>query len=448
MSKTNNRLFAVQGIENSEEKRLSFMLDNMRHNKAYIHASKLIGEDIDGSLLQNFCAKYKWYRDSWRSLPRRSVEKKLTGNDFINAKIPPLCIDIEVASVCDLACPFCYRQFIATPDKVICDDFAFRLINEAVELGVPSIKFNWRGEPLLYPRLAELIAYAKKKGILETIINTNATCLNSEISSSLIDSGLDLIIYSFDGGSKESYERMRPGRFKDNNFNEVYDNIKNFSDIRKKKGSVFPRTKIQMILTDETFSEINSFYSLFEDYVDDVSVKQYTERGGNLEELDENTRNRLKSALMKRNLPLESSFFRDKDGTLFIATGRLPCEQPYQRLLVTYDGRVGMCCYDWGAKHTVGYVDNLAIEVGDNEYSRVVDRAKTGSKGFIQLKSIEMPKQYNHPPSIVSSLSEIWVGPEIDAVRSAHVEGRGGDIAICNKCPFKETYNWEKVVDD
>ena len=151
---------------------------------------------------------------------------------------------------------------------------------------------------------------------------------------------------------------------------------------------------------------------------------------------------------MKRNLPLESSFFRDKDGTLFIATGRLPCEQPYQRLLVTYDGRVGMCCYDWGAKHTVGYVDNLAIEVGDNEYSRVVDRAKTGSKGFIQLKSIEMPKQYNHPPSIVSSLSEIWVGPEIDAVRSAHVEGRGGDIAICNKCPFKETYNWEKVVDD
>jgi MoaA/NifB/PqqE/SkfB family radical SAM enzyme len=448
MTNTENRLYAVQGIENSEEKRLSFMLDNMMHNKAYTHASKLIGDDIDGLLLQNFREKYKWYRDSWRSLPRRSVEQKLTGNAFINAKNPPLCIDIEVASICDLACPFCYRQFIATPDKVICDNFAFRLINEAAELGVPSIKFNWRGEPLLYPRLAELIGYAKEKGILETIINTNATCLNAETSSALIDSGLDLIIYSFDGGGKESYERMRPGRFKDNNFNEVYNNIKRFSDIRKKKGSVYPRTKIQMILTDETFPELDSFYNLFEDYVDDVSVKQYTERGGNLEELDKNTRNRLKSELIKRNLSQETPFFRDKDGNLFLATGRLPCEQPYQRLLVTYDGRVGMCCYDWGAKHPVGYVDNLAIDLGDSEYARVVDRAKSGSKGFIQLKSITIPVQYNHPPSVVSSLSEIWVGPEIDAVRSAHVEGRGGDIAICKKCPFKETYRWEKVVED
>lgn len=445
MSLNKKRLHAVQGMENYEEQKLSFMLDNMNHNKAYTYACKSTNEDVDCKILETFREKYKWYRNSWHSLPRISVEKKLTGNAFINAKIPPLCVDIEVASICDLACPFCYRQFIATPDKVICDDLAFRLIDEAAELGVPSIKFNWRGEPLLYPRLAELISYAKEKGILETIINTNATYLNAEVSNSLIDSGLDLIIYSFDGGSKESYEKMRPGRFKENSFDEVYNNIKQFHIIRENRGSLFPRTKIQMILTDETFLEINSFYTLFQKYVDYVSVKQYTERGGNLEELDDKTRNKLKVELKKRNLSLETPFFRDKDDDLYIATGRLPCEQPYQRLLVTYDGRVGMCCYDWGAKHPVGYVDNLAVELGDSEYSRVVDRAQSGAKGFIQLKSITMPKQYNDPPRVVNSLSEIWIGSEIDAVRSAHVEGRGGDIEICNKCPFKETYSWEKV---
>jgi len=445
MTNANERMYAIQSREDSEARRLSYMLEHMASNKAYIHARDAAGGDLDGALLTRFRERFQWYRESWRALPRQAVEQKLTGEHSRDAKMPPLCVDIEVAAVCDLACPFCYRQFVATPDKVMSDDLSFRLIDEAAELGVPSMKFNWRGEPLLYPRLAELIAYAKKRGILETIINTNATCLTEETASALIDAGLDLIIYSFDGGSKESYERMRPGRFKDNHFDEVYGNIRRFAAIRAAKGAAFPRTKIQMILTDETFAERERFYALFDDYVDDVSVKQYTERGGKLSELDVATQQRLQQALAGRNLAPDTPFFRDKDGKLFVAAGRLPCEQPYQRLLVTYDGRAGMCCYDWGAQHPVGYADQLAIDLGESEYSRIVERAKSGGKGFIQLKAVDMPRRYNTPAPVVHSLSEIWTGPEIDAVRTAHVEGRGGDIAICKACPFKETYRWEAI---
>jgi MoaA/NifB/PqqE/SkfB family radical SAM enzyme len=298
---------------------------------------------------------------------------------------------------------------------------------------------------LLYPRLAELIAYAKKKGILETIINTNATCLTADIATGLIDSGLDMIIYSFDGGSKESYELMRPGRFKENNFDEVYLNIRRFSEIRKAKGALFPRTKIQMILTDKTFSEIDSFYALFNDYVDDVSVKQYTERGGKLSELDEDTQTHLQTVLAGRNLDQDTPVFRDINGKLHVAVGRLPCEQPYQRLLVTYDGRAGMCCYDWGAQHPVGYVDKLAEQLGETDYVRIVERAKAGDKGFIPLKNVNMPAQFNKPEAVVKNLSQIWTGSEIDKVRAAHVEGFADKVEICKKCPFKETYQWELV---
>ena len=133
------------------------------------------------------------------------------------------------------------------------------------------MKFNWRGEPLLNPSLTEIIDYAKRKGVLETIINTNATKLNSDMSNKIIDSGLDLMIYSFDGGTKKSYEKMRPGRFKENNFNEIYENIKNFSKIRKERKSSFPRTKIQMVLTNDTFDEQDEYFSLFKDIIDDVS---------------------------------------------------------------------------------------------------------------------------------------------------------------------------------
>ena len=54
--------------------------------------------------------------------------------------ILPLCIDIETAAVCDLACPFCFREYYATPDKLINADFCYNLIDQAAELKVPSIK--------------------------------------------------------------------------------------------------------------------------------------------------------------------------------------------------------------------------------------------------------------------------------------------------------------------
>lgn len=439
------RTYSIQGRRDSEAERVAYMLEHMAANKAYVHAREAAGGDNDGALLERFRVRFRWYRESWRGQPRRAVREKLSGEAFRASGSPPLCIDIETAAVCDLACPFCYRQFIATPDKIMTETLAFRLIDQAAELGVPSMKFNWRGEPLLYPHLPEMVDRAKRRGVLETIINTNATTLDEAKSRRLIEAGIDLITYSFDGGTKESYERMRPGRFGPNGFDAVYANIRRFAEIRRELGSPFPRTKIQMILTEETFAEQESFYALFEDCVDDVSVKQYTERGGNLAELDAESRFLVARALAERALPDDTPIFRDKDGGLFVASGRLPCEQPYQRLLVTYDGRVGMCCYDWGAQHPVGYADGLALETGEAEYRRVVKKTSSGAKGFAGMEKVAMPERFNQPASVVESLSDIWYGAEIDAVRRAHVADRVESVEICKKCPFKETYRWEKV---
>ena len=40
-----------------------------------------------------------------------------------------------------------------------------------------------------------------------------------------------------------------------------------------------------MVLTEETRGEIESFYNLFNDIVDDVTVIQYNERGGEISSL-------------------------------------------------------------------------------------------------------------------------------------------------------------------
>ncbi len=443
-SMSEQRVYAIQSSTPTPADHHRFMLEHMAANKAYVHAAARQGGDPGGVLLEQFRERYAWYRESWRGFPRRAVEDELHGEAFAATEQPPLCVDIELAAICELACPFCYRQSIATPDKIMPVELALRLIDQAADMGVPSMKFNWRGEPLLHPKLPQIVAYAKQKGILETIINTNAVALDQRTSLALIEAGLDLIIYSFDGGTRESYERLRPGRFKKNSFDAVCANIQAMSKTRRENGVLFPRTKIQMVLTRETYAEQESFFALFNDCVDDVSVKQYTERGGSIADLDARNREDLNRALSERHLPPDTPVMRDKDGLLYVSMGRLPCEQPFQRLLVTYDGRAAMCCYDWGAMHPVGYVDQAALDIGEREYRKVKSRADVKARGYERMH-LKLPRLYNIPEPKIQTLQEIWVGKDIDHVRKQHILGRTQAVPVCNACPFKETYQWQLV---
>ncbi len=448
------RKSAITNLKGSDEKlRVDWMISKMSQNKAFLYFSEKKNKFEKEKLLKDFKNNYFEYRKKWKNNLKKAIEEKATGKNFNDTKITPQCIDIEVASVCDLACPHCYRQFISTPDKVMSKELAFKLIDQASKLKVPSMKFNWRGEPLLNPALPEIIDYAKKSGVLETIINTNATKLNFEMSNKIIDSGLDLMIYSFDGGTKKSYEKMRPGRFKKNNFNEIYNNIKDFNKIRNDRKSSFPRTKIQMVLTNDTFEEQEEYFSLFKDIVDDVSVKQYTERGGKFGDIDkeyfrgacsEENIESLNNKIKTKHVDKDSEIMKDPDGSIFVSKGRLPCEQPYQRMLITYDGRVSMCCYDWGSMHPVGYVDKLAIETGEKEYEKVKKKADLKDKGF-DLMNLKMPKIFNTPKKEVKTIEEIWFGEEINHVRKKHSDNLLEDVEICKGCPFKETYDWVKL---
>tara|TARA_B100001996_G_scaffold381288_1_gene370418 strand:+ start:1977 stop:3344 length:1368 start_codon:yes stop_codon:yes gene_type:complete len=432
--------FLLKNKDKKNINRENYMLKNMLENKALIYNSKK--QKINPSkLVSEFKSKYKKYRSDWKKQPGICIDNKLLGDELKSKNIKPLCLDIEVAAICDLACPFCFREHIVTPDKVIDEKLCYDLIDQAADLKIPSIKFNWRGEPLLNTKIYDYISYAKKKGILETIINTNATNLNEANSKKLIDSGLDLIIYSFDGGTKNTYEKMRPGRFKKNLFEEVYLNIKNFKKIKDKKNSKFPFTKIQMILAEETIYEVKNFFDLFNDYVDDVSVNNYTERGGNISNLNKEDLDLYKSLVLKHNLKKDTPYMKDIFGKISVSKGRLPCEQPYQRLLVTYEGKVAMCCYDWGASHPVGYTSKKAFN-NSKDYDQVVKNVKNKKKGFKLLKNIKFSTINNKPKKAINSLEQIWFGKEIDKVRHKHCSNKSEDVSVCKNCSFKDVYKW------
>jgi len=418
----------------------SYMKNHMDKNRCFLHGRGLSIVNNE-RLLLNLRDKYEKYRQDWNRQPRSCISKATSSQVMRTQKVLPLCVDIETSALCDLACPFCFRGNYATPDKLIDSNLCYELLDQVAELGIPSVKFNWRGEPLLHPKLPDFIDYAKRKGILETIVNTNATNLTEKKARELITSGLDYMIYSFDGGSKETYERMRPGRFRENSFEIVYANIQKFKSIRDSMDSPFPFTKVQMILTKETFKEKERFFNLFSDCVDDVSASQYSERGGRLLDIDEKSHTIYKQALIRHGLPGGTPYMKDLNGNLFVSKGRKPCEQPFQRLLITYEGRVAMCCYDWGATHPVGYVDSGAFN-NIGEYEKIVRHAKNKAKGFELLSNMKMPRIMNTPTEKVQTLADIWYGKEIEKVREKHIVHNVDEVNICRNCTFKDTYEW------
>ncbi len=425
--------------------RIDHYLNNIKKSKSffYLKSNEKFRDFSLKYIAEHLSYEFKNYRKNWNDQPDKVVENPI---NYIDKKINfnPLCVDMEVASICDLACPHCFREYVATPDKIINIKFAKDLIDQVAEMKIPSMKFNWRGEPLLFSKLPEVIDYAKSKGIIDTIINTNATNLDEKKSIELIKCGLDHMIYSFDGGTKETYEQMRPGRFGKNTFENIYNNIKQFSDLKNKYSSPFPFTKIQMVLTEQTRKEINQFYQNFTDYVDEVTVTQYSERGGKISNLSEKSRDLILDYFNKNNLDIKTPYMVEANGDILVSEKRKPCKQLFQRLMVTYNGKVGMCCVDWGATHNLGYVNESGYASKKDE-EKIIESVKKNKKGFELLANVKMPKEFNSPEKKLNNLKELWDGDELNKVRKAHLEIKPEEIEICKNCQNKDTYAWKKI---
>lgn len=427
--------------------KINFMTENMRDNLAYksfLINNNIVDDNKKKEILNDFINRYKKYRKDWLSAHEKHYENF---DSIINSKIDmpsPLCVDIETASICDLACPHCFRDHIITPDKIMKESLYKKIIDSISKFKVPSIKLNWRGEPLLNPKLYDFIKYAKKKGILEIIINTNATKLNRNNAIKLIESGIDEVVFSFDGGTKKTYDKMRPGRFHDNKFEDVYNNIKNFHLLKKELNSNFPITKIQMVLTEDTREEIENFHNLFKDCVDDVTVIHYHERGGKFSQLKKDTKKKLDDYLKLNKLSMQTPYLVTADEKIFISLKRKACSQLFQRMMVTYDGKVGMCCHDWGAQHCVGFIDEEAFKE-DEVIAKLEDSIKSNKKGFELLKNAKKPKIYRQTPKKIHDIMHIWSNEEFQRVREIHSKNNSNEIEMCKSCVFVDTYEWQPI---
>lgn len=256
----------------------------------------------------------KEYRRKWRESCANHVVESF-----------PIHLDVESTSVCNLKCPFCAGTHERYNYGYMDFDLFSVIIDEGSGKGLCSIKLNFRGEPLMHPRIVDMVAYAKQRGIIDVFFNTNATFLTEEIGEKLIRAGLDRLIVSFEGVTPEVYERNRVGA----QFNAVVENVRNFVRLKRRLGAKAPLLRLQTVAIDDTPGYIERYKEFWGEWADEITCIDLRD-----EQKDYST----------------------------ISGAEWECPYPWRRLCITWDGVILTCpfvnrsldAYSWQGFGKVG----------------------------------------------------------------------------------------------
>ena len=260
----------------------------------------------------------------------KEAYRKAWDNAFTVDPKVPLSIDIELASLCNLACPFCYwgesefQEEMKKSDKdgnalkrFMPMGMAKRIIDEAAYLGVPALKMNGRGESTLHKDFSEIVQYAASKNAFhEILVNTNANCSEKAIPGLM---AATKVMVSLDSLDPDRYLRMRVG-------GDMVTAIFIIHSLRKRK---HPDLWVRRVVTEENKDEkfITACKMVF---CEDIKVSEHF--------------------CFDRNRALNASVH----GEDAVRWERTYCGYPSQRLLITSSGNFLPCCVDWREEMILG----------------------------------------------------------------------------------------------
>jgi len=190
-----------------------------------------------------------------------------------NRLIAPIYVEISPVSFCNHRCLFCGLDFAHSSHVMLDENVLNARIAEMGRLGVKSIMFAGEGEPLLYPRIAEMAAHARNSGI-DVSITTNGMAGNTIVWEKLLPS-LTWIRFSIDAASPETYAMVHG--VSQGCFECTISSLK--EAVRVKRMHNLPVTiGVQFLMIRQNLSDIEAALSLYSDIgVDYLSFKPYSE---------------------------------------------------------------------------------------------------------------------------------------------------------------------------
>jgi MoaA/NifB/PqqE/SkfB family radical SAM enzyme len=181
---------------------------------------------------------------------------------------------IEVTSRCLTRCVMCPRVALAGEwHEMDLSWEAFQRVARAFDRTRHVHLQGW-GEPLLHPRLFEMIALAKSAGC-RVGLTTNGMRLDLETAKRLLSQELDLVAISIAGATRETHESIRVG----SDFPVIVENVRRLLALRAGRGTKMPKVELSYLMTKTNLAElpqavemaaslgVNELYAINLDYV-------------------------------------------------------------------------------------------------------------------------------------------------------------------------------------
>jgi radical SAM protein with 4Fe4S-binding SPASM domain len=258
--------------------------------------------------------------------------KKLT-NKIPNPDLNfPELISLEIASSCNLSCIHCPPHLKEFKDEVrkfgLMDfDLFNRLMDEIDNYGERRIALHKDGEPLLHPKIEQILERVKQNQNHKVYITTNAHYLKENVSKSILENKIDVLNFCIGAASEDFYQKVR-GK----NFNKVIENIKLFLELRE-TSSWKQKVLVQIIDLPnfpEMKNEISAFMKYWSNY--DVEIQIW---------------NQLTWGVFKNNEDNKN---------------RYPCYSLWESTFINSDGEASVCCMDWQQKLLTGNSNQQTIK--------------------------------------------------------------------------------------
>jgi radical SAM protein with 4Fe4S-binding SPASM domain len=175
-----------------------------------------------------------------------------------------------------------------------------------------------------------MIEAASKRGIF-TRIHTNVLLLNEEKIQRIFDSGLDELSFSFDGPTKERYDRVRVA----GDYDKCIALIKRVMQVKHERRAKKPFTRIQIVYFtgEDPLAQQRQMHDIFAEHLpDELKVVPAHSWAGEYQDFVR---------------------YRENVGH---ADKLSICHMPWDRMAITWDGDVVGCCNDFLAKYKNGNV--------------------------------------------------------------------------------------------
>lgn len=249
----------------------------------------------------------------------------------------PYVIYIDPCDTCNFHCKFCPSGNREVMKKTkgrghgpMSFEFYKVIIDHLKQFPDPVkvIRLYKEGEPLLNPRFADMVRYAKESGYCEKVdTTTNGSLLTPERSLEIIDAGLDRINISVEGINAEQYLDFSGYKM---NFEKFVENIAFFYEHKKQCEM---NIKINGdILTPE---QEELFYKTFGNITDGISVERTIEYW-----------------------PKYNDMLVDYDESVSLLGGKSKevqvCPYVFYEMCINSDGTYSLCRFDWNHAMILG----------------------------------------------------------------------------------------------